>query len=149
MDSAHYLIAHAHSAGPCNVGPRGLMELVATSLRNCSKIAPKWSQHGCQMSPGGLLEASWRSLGALKKAWSAKDGSWIALARLSGPKKSTGDRLLGAPWPAPRQVSAILGAQRLPKWAPRGVPNRAQNVTPLQNSESLDFVTSTMDFNGF
>ena len=85
----------------------------------------------------------------LKKAWSAKDGSWIALARLSGPSKSTGDRLLGAPWPIPRQVSAILGAQRLPKLTPRGVPKRAPNVSRLQNRESLDFVAGTMDSNGF
>ena len=32
---------------------------VATSLRNDSKNAPKWNQHGCQIGPGGLLEASW------------------------------------------------------------------------------------------
>ena len=79
------------------------------------------------MGPGGLLEASWRSLGALKKAWSAKwrlpvaygtllDASWGAL----GAEKSSLERLLGAPRAIPRQVSAILKAKRLPKVSPRG-----------------------------
>ena len=90
-------------------------------------MAPKWCQHGCQMGPGGLLEASWRSLGALKKAWSAKgglpgaygallDASWVAL----GAEKRSLERLLAAPRGIPRQVSAILGAKRLPKGRPRG-----------------------------
>ena len=108
--------------------------MVAKSLLKGSKMAPKWGQHGCQMGPGGLLEASWGPLGAswvplraLKKAWLAKgwlpgaygtllDGSWGAL----GAKKSTLGRLLAAPREIPRQVSAILGAKRLPKGRPRG-----------------------------
>ena len=101
--------------------------MVATSLRNYSKMIPKWSQHGCQMGPGGLLAASWRSLGALKKAWSAKgglpvaygtllDASWGAL----GTEKSSLERLLAAPRGTPRQFSAIWGAKRLPKGRPRG-----------------------------
>ena len=76
---------------------------------------------------GGLLEASWRPLGVLKKAWSAKgrlpgacgallDASWGAL----GAEKSSLERLLAAPRGIPRQVSAILGAKRLPKGRPRG-----------------------------
>ena len=101
--------------------------IVATSLRNGSKIIPKWSQHGCQMGPGGLLEASWRSLGALRKAWSAKGGLPVDYGRLldaswsdRGAEKSYLERLLAAPRGIPRQVSAILGAKRLPKGRPRG-----------------------------
>ena len=73
------------------------------------------------------MEASWRSLGALKKAWSAKgglpgadgallDASWGAL----GAQKSSLEQLLAALRGIPRQVSAILGAKRLPKGRPRG-----------------------------
>ena len=73
------------------------------------------------------MDASWKLLGTLKKAWSAKgtlpgaygallDGSWGAV----GTKKSTLERLLAAPREIPRQVSAILGAKRLPKGRPRG-----------------------------
>ena len=130
------LIAHAHSAGPgaldrgplakkpsarksdqhgCNIAPN--------LLQNCTKL----HQHGCHMVLGSLLEASWRSLGAIKKAWSAKgglpgaygtllDASWGAL----GAEKSSLERLLAVPREIPRQVSAILGAQRLPKGRPRG-----------------------------
>ena len=101
--------------------------MVATSPRNCSKMAQTWYQHGCQIGPGGLLEGSWRSLGALKKAWSAKGGlpgaygalleaSWVAL----GAEKRNLERLLAAPRGIPREVSAILGAKRLPKGRPRG-----------------------------
>ena len=108
-------------------------KIVATSLRNGSKMVPKWSQHGCQMGPGGLLEASWRSLGALKKAWSAKGGlpgaygalleaSWVAL----GAEKRSLERLLAAPRGIPREVSAILSARKLPKWSPEAT--RAENA---------------------
>ena len=101
--------------------------MVATSLRNCSKMAPKWLPNGSQIGPGGLLEGSWRSLGALKKAWSAKGGlpgaygalleaSWVAL----GAEKRSLERLLAAPRGIPREVSAILGAKRLPKGRPGG-----------------------------
>ena len=73
------------------------------------------------------MEGSWRSLGALKKAWSAKGGlpgaygalleaSWVAL----GAEKRSLERLLAAPRGIPREVSAILGAKRLPKGRPGG-----------------------------
>ena len=101
--------------------------MVATSHRNCCKIVPKWSKYGCQMGPGGLLEVSWRSLGALRKAWSAKGGLPVAYGTLLdaswsdlGADKSCLEQLLAAPRGIPRQVSAILGATRLPKWGPRG-----------------------------
>ena len=101
-------------------------------------IASKLLQNSSKMEPTWLPNEPWRPLrGLLEVSWSSEKGlvgqGWL-LDRLSGPKKSAGDRLLGAPWLAPRQVSAISGAQRLPKWIPREIPNRAQNVTPLQNS---------------
>ena len=59
------------------------------------------------MDPGGHLEGSWRPLGALEEAWSAKgrlpgaygallDASWGALGRLRDLKKFS-DRLLAGP----------------------------------------------------
>ena len=103
-----------------------MTNMVATSLRNGSKMVPKWYQHGWEMGPGGLLEALWRPFEDLKKAWSAKgglpgadgallDASWGAL----GAKKSSLEQLLAALRGIPRQVSAILGAKRLPKGRPR------------------------------
>ena len=99
--------AHKHGLGPWMKGPwrrsiqRGnATNMVATSPRNCSKMVPKWYQHGCQIGPGGLLEGSWRSLRALRQAWSAKGGlpgaygalleaSWVALGVENwGPKGS-------------------------------------------------------------
>ena len=98
------------------------------------------------MAAKGALEASWSpigalwgALGALKKAWSAKgglpgaygallDGSWGAL----GAEKSTLERLLAAPREIPRQVSAILGAKRLPKGGPRGSKIEAKRRLELK-----------------
>ena len=92
-------------------------------------IASRWLQkllpNGANMAAKRTLEASWRSRGALKKAWSAKwrlpvaygtllDDSWGAL----GAEKSNLERLLAAPRGIPREVSAILGAKRLPKRSP-------------------------------
>ena len=51
------------------------------------------------MAYGTLLDASWSDLGAEKRSL---------------------ERLLAAPRGIPRQVSAILGAKRLPKGRPRG-----------------------------
>ena len=91
--------------------------MVATSLRNGSKIVPKWSQHGCQMGPGGLLEASWRSIGALKEVWSAKWGphmghSWTSLGSLLGPKKV----VLNGSWPLQEEFQERFQ----PSWGPKG-----------------------------
>ena len=94
-------------------------------------MAAKWS-----------LEASWRSLGALKKAWLAKGGlpdayetlleaSWGAL----GAKKSSLERLLAAPREIPRQVSAILGAQS-PKGCPKGAQNEVQKRSEMKMVKS-------------
>ena len=89
------------------------------------------------------MEASWRSLGALKKAWLAKGGlpdayetlleaSWGAL----GAKKSNLERLLAAPREIPRQVSAILGTKRLPKGCPKGAQSKVQKRFELKMIKS-------------
>ncbi len=127
--------------------------IVATSLRNGSKIIPKWSQHGCQMGPGGLLEASWRSLGALRKAWSAKGGLPVDYGRLLdaswsdlGAEKSCLERLLAAPRGIPRQVSAILEAKSLPKGCPKGGQNEAQKRLQLKNTISSKTIVFSKEF---
>ena len=58
----------------------------------------------------GLMDASWSGLGDILER------SWAALK----PKKSNLERLLAAPRGIPREVSAILGAKRLPKGRPGG-----------------------------
>ena len=72
------------------------------------KMAPKWI-------PGGLLER----LGLLEASWSAPGGLLESSCSGSGSKKSALGRLLAAPREIPREVSAILGAKRLPKMRPR------------------------------
>ena len=103
---------------------------------------------GSQGDLGGLLEASWRSLGALKKAWSAKggfpgaygallDASWVAL----GAEKRSLERLLAAPRGIPRQVSAILGAKRFPKGCPKRHENEVQKRFELKVAKSQKSTT--------
>ena len=79
------------------------------------------------MAAKWALEASWRSLGALKKAWSTKwrlpvaYGTLLdAFSRALGAEKSSLEQLLAAPRGFPREVSAILRAKRLPKRTPGG-----------------------------
>ena len=97
-------------------------------------MVPELFQNGANMVANWALEASWRSLGALKKAWSAKgglpgsygalfDASWGAL----GAEKSSLERLLAAPRGIPRQVSAILEAKSLPKGFPKGEQTRSKS----------------------
>ena len=99
--------------------------IVATWLRNCSSMTTKLYQHGFQMEPGGLLEVSWRSLGALKKAWLAKGGlpdayetlleaSWGAL----GAKKV----VLNGSWPLQEKFQDRFQ----PSWGPKGSQKGAQ-----------------------
>ena len=60
----HYLIAHAHSAGPRALDRGPLAKLPSARKRdqyggniasNGLQIAPKWYQQGCKMGLGGLL----------------------------------------------------------------------------------------------
>ena len=87
------------------------------------------------MGPGSLLEASWGSLGALKKAWSAKGGLpgaygalWVGFWGALGVEKSTLERVWAAPREIPRQVSAILGAKRLQKVGPRRISGQVSAI---------------------
>ena len=95
------------------------------------------------MAAKWALEASWRSLGILTKAWSAKggllgaygmllDASWGAL----GAEKSSLEQLLAAPRGFPREVSAILGAKGVPKGGPKWVQNKVQKGFKLKMTKS-------------
>ena len=68
------------------------------------------------MGFGGLLEASWSSQSRLVGEGRASRGECGAL----GAEKSSLDRVLAAPRPLPREVSANLEAKRPPKGRPRG-----------------------------
>ena len=127
---------NAHSARPGTLDRGPLAKELSARKRDQhgGNIASRWLQNGSEMEPTWLpngpwrpLGGPWRSPGALKKAWSAKgglpvaygtllDASWGALA----PEISSLERLLAAPRGIPREVSAILGAKRLPKGRPRG-----------------------------
>ena len=115
-------------------------------LHNGSKIIPTWLPNG----PWRPLGASWRSLGSLKKAWSAKgglpgaygallDASWVAL----GAEKRSLERLLAAPRGIPRQVSAISGAKRLPK----GRPGRSKIKSKRRLELKTRFLQKPLFFN--
>ena len=104
--------------------------------QNDSKIAPKWLPKWLQNVSRIDPEASWRALGAVLAAWrplgSVLDGSW----RPPGPKKRSFERLLGAPRGISRQVSAILGAKRLPKRSPGGSKMGSQIESRLKKAKS-------------
>ena len=66
----------------------------------------------------GLMDASWSGLGDILER------SWTALR----PQKTNLERLLAAPRGIPREVSAILGAKRLPKVRPKeGAKSRSES----------------------
>ena len=93
---------------------------------------PRGGPKGPQGGPGGVLEASWRRVGAIKKAWSAKGGlpgaygalleaSWGAL----GGVLERSWTVLEAPWtPKGRPKEA----QEAPKWRYRGLLNRTSLI---------------------
>ena len=121
--------------------PRGIPREFSAILG--AKWVPKQTSGESQIGPGGLLEGSWRSLGALKKAWSAKGGlpgaygalleaSWVAL----GAEKRSLERLLAAPRGIPREVSAILRAKRLPKRSPGGSQIGSRRRLQLKRAKS-------------
>ena len=92
---------------------------------NGHQIGPKWL-------PGGLLEL----LGRLKASWSAPARALGASTLAFGAPKSTLERLLAAPRRIPRELSAIIGAKRVPKWTPGGCQNGVQNRVWLKMPKS-------------
>ena len=133
--------AHSAGPGPWVEGPwrrslqRGKVNnMVATSLQNGSKIVPKWHQHGCQMGSGSPLEASWRSLGALKRLGRRRGGfqglmgrAWTPLGTLLGPKKV----VLNGSWPLQEEFQERFQ----PSWGPKGSQKGAKRV-PKTRSKS-------------
>ena len=112
-----------------------MANMVPTSLRNGSIMDLKWYQHGCQIGPGGLLEASWRSLAALKRAWSAKGGLPGAYGALLVPKKE----VLNGSWPLQEEFQDRFQPSRGPKAPEREakrVQNRVQEATRAENTTS-------------
>ena len=128
-----------------------MANMVASSLRNGSKMAPKWYQHGCQMGPGGLLETSWRSRGALKEAWSAKGGlpgAYGALldASWAGPKEI----FLNGSWPLQEEFQDRFQpswGQKAPERDAKMIQNRAQEATRAENViSSINNFWASIDF---
>ena len=126
-----------------SAGCRWFKRFTGNAAGRTSKMTPTWLQNGTKTAAkwgpealGGVLEPSWKPLGALKKAWSAKgglpgaygallDGSWGAL----GAEKSTLERLLATPREIPKQISAIWGGQKAPERGAKRVQNRVQEAT--------------------
>ena len=82
------------------------------------KIAPKLFPHRVQngpkkeakMVPTWVLEATRGGPKSAQAAFGLLEASWT--------KKNTLDRLLAALRTIPRQLSAIIGTKRVPKWTP-------------------------------
>ena len=115
------------------------------------------------MGPGGLLEVSWRPLGAFEEAWSAKgrlpeaygallDASWKPLGALLealGAEKKFWDRLLDGPKAPRRSVSACLAAKYLPKRSPGESQIEVQKRSELKivsSSKTIVFIMFFFDF---
>ena len=77
----------------------------------------------------GVLETSWSGLGGLLER------SWRAL----GPEKSSLERLLAGPRGVPREVSAILGAKRLPERSPGGSKIGSRRRLELKTAKPENF----------
>ena len=107
------------------MGSLEILNFEGKTFQMSFKIRPKGVQNGVQMGPkwlpGGLLEP----LGLLEASWNPLGGLLERSWRAPGPKKTSLGRLLAAPRGIPREVSAILGAKRLPKRVPKRVQNRA------------------------
>ena len=78
---------------------------------------------------GELLERSWQADGLL-------GASWSALGSLRGRKKRSLERPLSAPRGISREVSAILGAKRLPKGSPGESKMGSQIGSGLKKAKS-------------
>ena len=97
----------------------------ATSLRNGLTISPKWHQYGCQMGPGGLLEGSWRPIGALKRLGRPRGGfqgcvgrSWTPLRAFLEPKKV----VLNGSWQLQEEFQDRFQLSQGPKSSQKGGP---------------------------
>ena len=97
------------------------------------------------MGPGGLLEGSWRHLGALEEAWSAKgrfpgaygallDASWPALGAVRARKTLPSI----ASWPVQEEFQDWFQLSR-PKSGPERGPKRGQKRDPGLERQNLDF----------
>ena len=125
---------------------------------------------------GSLQKTSWRSLGALKKAWSAKGRlsakifwlmgrSWTPLGALLGPKKV----VLNGSWPLQEQFQDRFQPKEIhlnpswpvlkkfqdrfqPSWVPEGVPKAAQeglkSSSRSDSSSKHDFFKKYRFFKG-
>ena len=98
-------------------------------------MAAKWAREVSWRPLGGLLEPLKGLVGQVE----ASSGLWDALGRLwdaLGAEKSSLERLLAAPRGIPRQVSAILGAKRVPKGYPKVLQNEVQKQFELKMAKS-------------
>ena len=109
----------------CFGRPRGLPKGV--------KIGPPRPLGGV-LEPLEVWEASWSALGCpLESLGYLLGRSWSR----SGPKKTNLERLLAAPRGIPREVSAILGANKLPKGRPRGSKIEVRKRSKLKMAKPL------------
>ena len=109
-------------------------------LQSCIPIGPTWSQKGAKRKPKWCQHGSWRLPGAVQDLLRRPLSSWRPLGMLLEScwlQKNTLDRLLEALGRIPRQLSAIIGTKRVPKWTPGGGQNGVQNRVWLKMPKSL------------
>ena len=124
----------------CGLPSEYLLEMVFTS-----KWGPEWSPNGSQMAPQRPLGASWPAEGLLERSWRALGAILGGL----GAQKSNWNQLLDGPRPPRRLVSALPGGQIPSQREPRRVPNRGPKTIRAENSKTLIFNDSCEDFNDF
>ena len=107
------------------------------------------------MGPGGLLEASWRSLGALKNAWSAKGGlpgSYGALLDASWGALGAEKVGLNGSWPLQEQFQDRFQQSWGPKGSQKGakmIPKADLKAIQAENDEITKLEGRLMKFLDF
>ena len=94
------------------------------------------------MAAKWALEVSWRSLGTLKQAWSAKGGfqwlmgrSWTPIGAILGPKKV----VLNGSWPLQEEFQDRFQPSWGPKASRKGGQERPKSSPTGDSSSKHDF----------
>ena len=108
------------------------------------QMAPKWSQHGCQRVPGGLLVLEpLERLGRPRGGFQWLMGrSWMPLGAILGPKKV----VLNGSWPLQEEFQDRFQPSWRPKASQKGSPKGAKTRSQSDSSSKTRFLQKLLFF---